>query len=157
MKYLFLLSFLLSTSVNAQTNNNQPSPFTYNPNYQNKFKQFDTRELKSFAFTLESKKNKNFTIDHQSLLAGTDLKAAEEYENKINYGVKTIGGGVFSLNAIDQKLYGSTQNNQALGMSYNLSSRYSSILFSYKKLDTLNTNLKGLDTNIMELKVKASF
>lgn len=156
MKNLIFLVLFLTSNAYAQANN-QTSPFTYSPNLQGKFKQFDTRELKSFAFTLESKKNKNFTIDHQSLLAGTDLKAAEEYENKINYGVKTIGGGVFSLNAIDQKMYGSTQNNQALGMSYNLTSKFTSVLFSYKKLDTTNTNFKGLDTNVMELKVKASF
>ena len=156
MKNLLFLVLFLTSNVYAQTNN-QNSPFSYSPNLQGKFKQFDTRELKSFAFSLESKKNKNFTIDHSSLLAGTDLKAAEEYENKINYGVKTIGGGIFSLNAIDQKLYGSTQNNQALGLSYNLSSKFTSVLFSYKKLDTLNSNYKGLETNVMELKVKATF
>ena len=156
MKKLFFILSFITTTAQAQTPN-PPSPFTYSPSYQNKFKQFDTRELKSLAFSLESKKNKNFTIDHQSLLAGTDLKAAEEYENKINYGVKTIGGGIFSLNAVDQKTYGSIQNNQALGMSYNLSSKFSSVMFSYKKLDTLNSNYKGLDTSVMELRVKASF
>ena len=56
-----------------------PTFFNYNPTIQNKYNTFGSNELKSIIVGLESKKNKNFTIDYNSLLAGSDLKSAEEY------------------------------------------------------------------------------
>ena len=91
--------------------------------------------MKHIVVNLESSKNKNFKIDHQSFLIGNDLKNAPEYENKVSYGIKSVAGGIFSLNAINAKSYGQITDNNYLGLSYNLSNKTSSFNFSYKSLD----------------------
>lgn len=120
---------------------------------QQKFLQYNTNDLKNINVSLESSKNKNFTVDHKSLVIGNDLKEAQEYENKLSYGIKSVGGGVFSLNAINSKIYGQNTDNTFVGMSYNLQSKYSSVLFSYKSADSV----KQKENTLMELQLKAKF
>lgn len=146
MKFLLLLFFLAFTSPSFSQ-----SSFL-DKNYQQKFSQFKTSELKHVVVNLESNKNKNFRIDHQSFVIGNDLKNAPEFENKVSYGIKSIGGGIFSLNAVNQKIYGQNNEQNFLGMSYNISSKFTNLNFSYKNVD--NSNLQN---NLMSLTFQAKF
>ena len=144
MKSILLLSLLfLSTKTFAQV---------ITPIYQQKIAQFKTTDLKHVVINLESNKNKNFKIDHQSFLIGNDLKNAPEYENKVSYGIKSVAGGIFSLNAINAKSYGQITDNNYLGLSYNLSNKTSSFNFSYKSLDN-----NKIENNVMTMTLQARF
>lgn len=147
--FLFVLFCFIQTPSFSQIDKGIISS---NPTF-NKFAQFKTDEIKNLNVNLQSNKNKNFTLDHKSFVIGNDLKKALEYENKVNYGVKTIGGGIFSLNAINQRVFGNPIEQSYLGASYSLSSRYTNINFNYKNLD--NTNKSNM--NLMELNINARF
>lgn len=133
-----------------------PSIFSYNPTINTKYGQFKTTDLKTVNVFLESSKNKNFNIEYNSLLVGNDLKNAEEYTNKINYGVKTIGGGVFSLNAINQKQFGVKDTQSFLGASYSVSNPYTQINFQFKNISSSNVILPPT-TTLMELQIRSRF
>lgn len=133
-----------------------PTIFSFNPAIQNKYNTFGSNELKSIIVGLESKKNKNFTIDYNSLLAGSDLKSAEEYNTKINYGVKSIGGGVMSLQMHNQKLF-QQKEQQFLNLNYSLQSPSTIVNFSFKNLNNTTTNYKGQDTTLMEFQFRSKF
>lgn len=149
---MFLLFFLLllSSSAFAQT-----TP-VLNPNIISKYSAFNTNELKSLNLNLQSNKNKNFTIEHKTLMIGNDLKNAPEFESKINYGVKTFGGGIFSLNAINTR-QNWTNENAFLGMNYIFTNKNSSISFSYKNLDNTVIKKSNTEYNLMELEIRAKF
>lgn len=133
-----------------------PSLFQYNPVINNKFNLFKTNELKSVNVFLESNKNKNFNVEYNSLLAGNDLSKAEEYTNKINYGVKTIGGGVFSLSSINQKTYGMSNTQSYLGLGYTLQSPYTTMTFNFRNINNPGVVLPS-DTTLLEFNFRSKF
>jgi hypothetical protein len=125
--------------------------------HQNKFGIFDTNQLTSINAQLESKRNKNFTIDVKSLHSGSDLSSSKEHDLKINYGIKSLFGGVLGVNATNNKSFNNAKPNDYLGMSYNLTRSYSSLSFNFKNSDTLNTQYKGVATQVFQLDYKSKF
>lgn len=156
MKY-FLTFVLVLASTIAYGQQIGASPLQAAPTYQPLFAKLNTNQLTSVNATLESKRNKNFVIDFKSLLNGTDLKNAEEHDFKVNYGVKTLFGGVLSANMSNTKNFGSTKENEYYGMSYSINKPNSSLNFSFKSADAINTQYKGSSTQILQFDYKAKF
>lgn len=154
MKKYILSLILLPSFCWAQT---PPAPSVPVPSFQPKFAQYGTNQLTSINTSLESRRNKNFVIDYKSLLAGTDLKNAEEHDLSVKYGIKTLFGGVLSTNFSNSKVYGQMKENEFIGMSYSINKPYSSLNLSFKSSDTLQTQYKGMSTQIMQLDYKAKF
>lgn len=148
-----LLSLILSGACYSQT----PAPTVQLPSYQQKFSQFGTNQLTQINTSLESRRNKNFVIDFKSLLAGTDLKNAEEHDLSVKYGIKSIAGGVLSANMFNTKTYGANKDNEYMGLSYSLATKSTSLNFSYKTSDTTQTQFKGRATEIYQLEFKSKF
>lgn len=155
MKTLFLCILLLPAYSFAQTP--PAAPAVPIPSFQPKFSQYGTNQLTSINTSLESKRNKNFVIDYKSLLAGTDLKNAEEHDINVKYGIKTLFGGVLSTNFSNSKVFGQQKENEFYGMSYSINRPFSSLNLSYKSSDTLQTQYKGMATQIIQLDYKAKF
>lgn len=133
------------------------SPLQAAPTYQPLFGKLNTNQLTSVNASLESKKNKNFVIDFKSLMSGTDLKAAEEHDLKVNYGIKTLFGGVLSANMSNTRNFGAMKDNEYYGMSYAIVKPNSSLNFSFKSSDAINTQYKGSGTQIFNIDYKAKF
>jgi hypothetical protein len=155
MKTLFLSILLLPAYCFGQTP--LAAPAVPIPSFQPKFAQFGTNQLTSINTSLESKKNKNFVIDYKSLLAGTDLKNAEEHDLNLKYGIKTLFGGVLSTNFSNTRVYGQQKENEFIGMSYSIIKPYSNLNISVKSSDTLQTQYKGMSTQIIQFDYKAKF
>jgi hypothetical protein len=127
------------------------------PSYQQKFNLFNTNQLTQINTSLESRKNKNFVIDFKSLLAGNDLKNAEEHDLSVKYGIKSMFGGVMSANMSNVKTYNSQKDNGFYGLSYALSNNTTLLNFSFKSSDTIQTQYKGMPTQIYQLDFKTKF
>ena len=156
MKNLFVvLSLLLPSVCLAQTT--PPTVQIPVPTYQQKFALFGTNQLTQINTSLESRRNKNFVIDFKSLLAGTDLKNAEEHDLNVKYGIKSMFGGVISANMYNTRSYGTAKDNEYYGLSYALSNKTTSLNFSYKSSDTVQTQYKGMATQIYQLDFKTKF
>jgi hypothetical protein len=145
---------LLSGVSYAQT---VPAPIVPLPSYQQKFNLFNTNQLTQINTSLESRKNKNFVIDFKSLLAGNDLKNAEEHDLSVKYGIKSIFGGVMSANMSNVKTYNSQKDNGFYGLSYALSNNTTLLNFSFKSSDKIETQYKGMPTQIYQLDFKTKF
>jgi len=145
---------LLSGVSYAQT---VPAPIVPLPSYQQKFNLFNTNQLTQINTSLESRKNKNFVIDFKSLLAGNDLKNAEEHDLSVKYGIKSMFGGVMSANMSNVKTYNSQKDNGFYGLSYALSNNTTLLNFSFKSSDTIQTQYKGMPTQIYQLDFKTKF
>ena len=91
------------------------------------------------------------------MLAGTDLKKAEEHDINVKYGIKTLFGGVLSTNFSNTKVFGQQKENEFYGMSYSINKPFSTLNLSYKSSDTLQTQYKGMATQIIQLDYKAKF
>lgn len=157
LKKIFLLfSLFLSSACFAQAPAPQ-APAIPLPSYQQKFTTFGTNQLTQINTSLESKKNKNFVIDFKSLLAGNDLKNAEEHDLNVKYGIKSMFGGVLSANMNNTKSYGLNKDNEYYGLSYALSNKNTTFNFSFKSSDTTQTQYKGMATQIYQLDLKAKF
>ena len=154
MKKIVLVSMLLGSVCFAQT---PPAPAIPVPSYQQKFNLFNTNQLTQINTTMESRRNKNFVIDFKSLLAGTDLKNAEEHDLNVKYGIKSMFGGVLSANMSNTKAYNSVKDNEYYGLSYALSTKTTSLNFSFKSSDTVQTQYKGMATQIYQLDFKTKF
>ncbi len=156
MKTLLISMLLMPVYCFAQT---PPlaAPAVPIPSFQPRFAQFGTNQLTSINTSLESKKNKNFIIDYKSLLAGNDLKSAEEHDLNVKYGIKTLFGGVLSTNFSNSKIYGQQKENEFYGMSYSINRQFSSLNLSVKSSDTLQTQYKGMSTQIIQFDYKAKF
>lgn len=154
MKKIVLVSMLLGSVCFAQT---PPAPAIPVPSYQQKFNLFNTNQLTQINTTMESRRNKNFVIDFKSLLAGTDLKNAEEHDLNVKYGIKSMFGGVLSANMSNTKAYNSVKDNEYYGLSYALSNKTTSLNFSFKSSDTVQTQYKGMATQIYQLDFKTKF
>lgn len=155
-KIILVCSLFLSSACFAQTPAPQ-APALPVPSYQQKFALFGTNQLTQINTSLESKRNKNFVIDFKSLLAGNDLKNAEEHDLNVKYGIKSMFGGVISANMYNTRSYGLNKDNEYYGLSYALSSKNTSLNFSYKSSDTTQTQYKGMATQIYQLDLKAKF
>jgi len=155
-KIILFCSLVLSNACFAQAPAPQ-APVIPLPSYQQKFALFGTNQLTQVNTSLESKKNKNFVIDFKSLLAGNDLKNAEEHDLNVKYGIKSMFGGVLSANMNNTKSYGLNKDNEYYGLSYALASKNSSFNFSFKSSDTTQTQYKGMATQIYQLDLKAKF
>jgi hypothetical protein len=127
------------------------------PSYQQKFNLFNTNQLTQINTSLESRKNKNFVIDFKSLLAGNDLKNAEEHDLSVKYGIKSMFGGVMSANMSNVKTYNSQKDNGFYGLSYALSNNTTLLNFSFKSSDKIETQYKGMPTQIYQLDFKTKF
>lgn len=145
---------LLSGVSYAQT---APTPIIPLPSYQQKFNLFNTNQLTQINTSLESRKNKNFVIDFKSLLAGNDLKNAEEHDLNVKYGIKSMFGGVMSANMSNVKTYNSQKDNGFYGLSYALSNNTTLLNFSFKSSDKIETQYKGMPTQIYQLDFKTKF
>lgn len=154
MKTLLLSILLLPGYCFAQTTPPVALPI---PSFQPKFAQFGTNQLTSINTSLESKKNKNFIIDYKSLLAGNDLKSADEYDLNVKYGIKSVFGGVLSTNFSNTRNFGQQKENEFYGMSYSINKPFSSLNLSFKSSDTLQTQYKGMSTQIIQFDYKAKF
>lgn len=155
-KIILVCSLFLSSACFAQAPAPQ-APALPVPSYQQKFALFGTNQLTQVNTSLESRRNKNFVIDFKSLLAGTDLKNAEEHDLNVKYGIKSMFGGVISANMSNTKSYGLNKDNEYYGLSYALSNKTTSFNFSYKSSDTTQTQYKGMATQIYQLDLKAKF
>jgi hypothetical protein len=153
-KIILLVSLLLPNACFAQA---PQAPAIPVPTYQQKFSLYGTNQLTQINTSLESRKNKNFVIDFKSLLAGTDLKNAEEHDLNVKYGIKSMFGGVISANMYNTRSYGLNKDNEYYGLSYALSNKTTSFNFSYKSSDTVQTQYKGMATQVYQLDLKAKF
>lgn len=134
-----------------------PAPTIPVPTYQQKFNLFNTNQLTQINTSLESRRNKNFVIDFKSLLAGTDLKNAEEHDLNVKYGIKSMFGGILSANMSNTRAYNNAKDNEYFGVSYALSNKTTSLNFSFKSSDTTQTQYKGMATQIYQLDFKTKF
>ena len=154
LKNFVLVSLLLGSACYAQTPPVQTVPV---PSYQQKFNLFNTNQLTQVNTSLESRRNKNFVIDFKSLLAGNDLKNAEEHDLNVKYGIKSMFGGVLSANMSNVKTFNSQKENEFYGLSYALANKTTSLNFSFKSSDTIQTQYKGMPTQIYQLDFKTKF
>lgn len=154
MKNFVLVSLLLGSVCYAQT---PPAPTVPVPSFQQKFNLLNTNQLTQINTSLESRRNKNFVIDFKSLLAGTDLKNAEEHDLNVKYGIKSMFGGVLSANMYNTKTLNSQKDNEYYGLSYALNNKTTSLNFSFKSSDTIQTQYKGMATQIYQLDFKTKF
>ena len=149
-----MVSLLLGSVCYAQT---PPAPTVPVPSFQQKFNLLNTNQLTQINTSLESRRNKNFVIDFKSLLAGTDLKNAEEHDLNVKYGIKSMFGGVLSANMYNTKTLNSQKDNEYYGLSYALSNNTTLLNFSFKSSDTIQTQYKGMSTQIYQLDFKTKF
>jgi hypothetical protein len=153
MKLLLSLGLLSLVTISYA----QQVPGIAIPSFQPKFNQYGVNQLTSINTSLESKRNKNFVIDFKSLLAGNDLKNAEEHDLNVKYGIKSLFGGTISTNFYNSKNATNQKDNEFYGLSYSLLRPNSSLNFSFKSSDTLQTQYKGVATQIYQLDFKAKF
>lgn len=151
-----ILSIICLTCISTFAYAQQP-PTVPVPSFQPKFAQYGVNQLTSINTSLESKRNKNFVIDFKSLLAGNDLKNAEEHDLNVKYGIKSLFGGTISTNFYNTKYAPNQKDNEYYGLSYSLQKPNSSLNFSFKSSDTITTQYKGLATQIYQLDFKAKF
>ena len=91
------------------------------------------------------------------MLAGNDLKNAEEHDLNVKYGIKSMFGGVMSANMSNVKTYNSQKDNGFYGLSYALSNNTTLLNFSFKSSDKIETQYKGMPTQIYQLDLKTKF
>jgi hypothetical protein len=155
MKTLIMISLLCVSNIClAQI---QPTPSLSLPSYQQKFHTYGTNKLTQINTSLESKKNKNFVIDFKSLLAGTDLKDAEEHDFNIKYGIKSLFGGTIATNFNNTKLAPNQKDNEYYGLSYSVQRTNSYFNLSVKSNNTTQTQFNGLPTQIYQIEYKGKF
>ena len=85
------------------------------------------------------------------------MKSADEYDLNVKYGIKSVFGGVLSTNFSNTRNFGQQKENEFYGMSYSINKPFSSLNFSIKSSDTLQTQYKGMSTQIIQLDYKAKF
>lgn len=146
LSFLFLI--ILSSKCSAQIIDK--NFLTANPNF-NRFALYKTDEIKNLNVNIQSNKIKNFSLDHKSFVIGNDLKKALEFENKINFGVKALGGGILSLNGTNQRVFGNNFEHNYLGATYSFNNKNTSLNFNYKNYGTTNNS----NYNMLELNINA--
>ena len=161
MKILSLFLFLLCSPVFAQSTI-QPSTIgtdfnTFLPKYSvDKMNLFQTSNLNNLDLTLQSKKVKGISAQHKSLSASSNLQMAQEYENRFNVGVNFTKGGILSLNAINQKTFGSMREDNFLGMSFTKNTPSVNLTFQIHQLNSQKFKIPGQDATVANLKATIS-
>lgn len=150
---------LISTISYAQTPVQQPivgvDAFNYISKISvDKMKLFDTSKLNNLDLTMETRKIPGLSVQHKSLSASSNLSQAQEYENRFNYGYSFSKTSTLSINAINQKTFGSPQEDNFLALGF--TKKTNSMFFDIKfhQIDTTKSNLNGKDSTVATVTAK---
>lgn len=157
MKLISILSIFLCSVVMAQTPI-QSTPIGTDVNsFVNKLSAdrmnfYQSTNLNNLDLTLQSKKLKGVSAQHRSISASSNLSLAQEYENKFNFGVPFTKGGTLSLNAVNQKTFGSMRDDNFFGFSFSKNTSSVNLILQVQQLNSSKIKLTGQDTTIANLK-----
>lgn len=157
MKYLSILLVIICSSSMAQI------PIQSNPigtdvnSFVNKFSVdrmnlYQSNNLNNLDLTLQSKKIKGISAQHRSISASSNLSLAQEYENKFNVGVPFTRGGILSLNAVNQKTFGSIKDDNFFGFSFSKNTSNINLILQVQQVNSSKIKIPGQDSTIANLK-----
>lgn len=157
MKYLSIFLIFLCSNAIAQ------SPFQTTPigtdvnSFVNKLSVdrmnfYQSNNLNNLDLTLQSKKIKGISAQHRSISTSSNLSLAQEYENKFNFGVPFTKGGTLSVNAVNQKTFGSIKDDNFFGFSFSKSTSNINLILQVQQLNSNKIKIPGQDSTVANLK-----
>lgn len=161
MKLVSILSIFLCSAAMAQTPI-QTGPIGTDVNsFVNKLSLdrmnlYQSTNLNNLDLTLQSKKLKGVSAQHRSISASSNLSLAQEYENKFNVGVPFTKGGTLSLNAVNQKTFGSLKDDNFFGFSFSKNTSSVNLILQVQQVNSSKIKLPGQDSTIANLKATIS-